>query len=227
MTRQAMTTRLQRLCGTTMASSYAGDPFAEDEALTDAANEIAQVTKECFVRSRRDLVAGQEEYCAPGLFRITNAFAMWNDGSVKLLIPMRPEEVDARERSYTDKWRTAPQAGNPALYIPEGRNKIKLYPVPDTSTPGGLFVEGYGVPGDTWPNPADECPLPEDNHLCVCYLAALNFLKQNPNKETMARVGMLEPKYRELRAEAWRAAATQSNANYSAAKLPSRNAYSE
>lgn len=40
-------------------------------------------------------------------------------------------------------------------------------------TSGGLWVEGPGVPGQTWENPGDTCPLPDRAHMGVVWLASM------------------------------------------------------
>lgn len=49
-----------------------------------------------------------------------------------------------------------------------------------TLSNGGLYVEGLAIPGDTWPNDIDLCPLPSQHHEAVMWRAAMLRCRQFP-----------------------------------------------
>lgn len=79
-----------------------------------------------------------------------------------------------------------------------------------TLTQGGLSVYGYACPGDSWPDDADSCPLPDREHIAVVYGAAINRVIQFPSNDNAARLPQLQSVYRDMRGKLEGEAATLS-----------------
>lgn len=54
-------------------------------------------------------------------------------------------------------------------------------------TSGGLWMEGPAVPGATWENLTDNCPLPDRAHMAVVYKACILRCLRLPSKENAIR----------------------------------------
>jgi len=82
---------------------------------------------------------------------------------------------------------------------------------------GGLTAEGYLTPADSWPLPAQNCPLPDRAHMAVVWRLAKFRAIQFPTPENIARVGLIDNEYKRalglLEAEAHRMTADTSHAD--------------
>ncbi len=73
---------------------------------------------------------------------------------------------------------------------------------------GGLTVEGFLVPADSWPLATSLCPLPDRAHMAVVWRVAKYRTIQFPTKDNVARIPLIDAEYRRqltlLEAEAHR-----------------------
>ena len=120
-------------------------------------------------------------------------------------------------------------AGTPGVFLP-GRYKIlgvdragnatldrspgPAYASGGTAeiTSGGVSVEGYAIPGNTWPLPSDVCPLPLQGHVAVAARAAWMRCMNFPSAENMARMPMLDQVYKYAKGQLEGAVARQTDA---------------
>jgi hypothetical protein len=84
---------------------------------------------------------------------------------------------------------------------------------------GGLFFSGLGLPGSTWPNPGDACPLPDYEHMSVAYRAALLRILQRPTQENAARRSMLEQEWARARGKVERTVVEATEATRNADRM--------
>lgn len=150
------------------------DPFGLDLLLIEMSNQIARQT-DCLVGRRYlDLVANEDEYCSPDIYKIRGIYAL--DGTdykrLRLWTYFTPQ-FDSRRNDTT--------TGTPDMAVVYAMNKIKLRPIPSAALTNGLMVEGYAQPGDIWQYNSSgtidtnvaaedhECPLPQVAQDCLIY----------------------------------------------------------
>lgn len=127
------------------------DPVLLDYLLDQACNEICRATGCYFLSYSADLVSGQSSYCAPPLYQIRSVVATLSDGSIWTLSPRTAKQLDRETLGW---WRAQPNQpasnqGDPLIYIPDGLNAIRIYPVPNYSLGSGATatasVVGSGI----------------------------------------------------------------------------------
>lgn len=83
---------------------------------------------------------------------------------------------------------------------------------------GGLYVEGHAVPGNTWSNATDNCPLPERAQESLCWRVAVLRCMQLPGPGPLMRLPMLKAEYasqlKMLQAEQFRATSSTRHADH-------------
>lgn len=202
----------------------AGLPGADDPMLWDdlpggsggyLQQAVADVCRDtdCHNTSvRADLIAGQDRYCGPTLYKIEYAGVTDGGGDAHPLRFATPEQMDARAPG----WRLAPESGRPRLFVAQGLAAVRLYPVPDAAfagaqtvavvpagqtapvtvagVPGGLYLEGFGVPDVSWVYGAGECPLPARAHPLVVTRALVYRAMDRPDLYA-PRLPALESRY--------------------------------
>ena len=177
-----------------------------------AVNEVAQVGDAFYASYDTDLVAGQQIYCAPPLYKILGAKVLDGRGN---LVPLGFASAGDVQRYALPAGGLA--GGMPRVFVAEGANRVLLYPVPTVSTVGvpaagavpasgyGLVVDGYAKPGDLWiPNPANasasltvECPLSSENaQTAMLYRAMVLRCDQVQTPENQARRAGFEATHR-------------------------------
>ncbi len=81
-----------------------------------------------------------------------------------------------------------------------------------TLTTGGLSVEGYAVPDNSWSAPSDPCPLPLSAHVAVAARAAWMRCLSFPSAENAARMPGLDQIYKYAKGQLEGAVARQTDA---------------
>ena len=174
MTRANLKQRIRVLGGHLFNGMPDQDPFGLDLLLIEMANQIARST-DCLVGRRYlDTVAGQDEYCAPDIYKVRGIYFLDN-GDYKRVRQMNwsTVEFDSRRNDTT--------ASIPDLVIVYGMNRIRFKPAPTNAITSGVMLEGFMQPGDIWqynasgtidtsvPTEEHECPLPQVAHDCLVY----------------------------------------------------------
>lgn len=155
-----------------------------DDFLNQATDEVASRTR-CFtVHETKDLTgtgaSPHSRLCSPEILklksaRIKNASGIWVP--ISIVTPGLMEEV----WGFTT-WRTDGAASTEPTYLVAERPDFYLYPAASYSVEDGLEMVGYGVPGETWQNDADEFPLPAYAVSAVIYKAQRLYVGYNPVK---------------------------------------------
>jgi hypothetical protein len=174
MTRAQLKQRIRVLGQNLFNGVHDQDPFGLDLLLIEMSNQIARQT-DCLVGRRYlDLVANEDEYCSPDIYKIRGIYAL--DGNDYKRLRLQPYFSPQFDSSRNDT-----NTGVPETAIVYGMNKIRLRPIPSAATTNGLMVEGYAQPGDIWqyntsgtidtnvPAEDHECPLPQVAHDCLIY----------------------------------------------------------
>ena len=174
MTRANLKQRIRVIGGHLFNTGADQDPFGLDLLLIEMANQIARST-DCLVGRRYlDTVAGQDEYCAPDIYKVRGIYFLDN-GDYKRVRQMNwsTVEFDSRRNDTT--------ASIPDLVIVYGMNRIRFKPAPTNAITSGVMLEGFMQPGDIWqynasgtidtsvPTEEHECPLPQVAHDCLVY----------------------------------------------------------
>lgn len=207
MTRGEMEDELATRIGEYLGVTTNDNPFARRRAVWRSADKVAEATMCLHTGRTVNIVADQEAYCPPDLLAITSVlFKDANDYWVNL---------PTQTRAQADKvsggwWRNDTTSAYPRMAIVTGPNRVTLYPTPSTSITGGLRIEGYYKPGETWVYNSsgvaqavattDECPLPTMAHACVVEGALLDRLQalvvQHPH--LAPAIGIVRDTYRGL-----------------------------
>lgn len=91
---------------------------------------------------------------------------------------------------------------------------------------GGLTVEGYIVPGDSWPLATQNCPLPDRAHLAVVWRVAKYRAIQFPTAMNIQRIGLIDAEYKRalglLEAEMHRLTDASGHADWHGGGFPAR-----
>ncbi len=174
MTRANLKQRIRVLGGHLFNGMPDQDPFGLDLLLIEMANQIARAT-DCLVGRRYlDTVAGQDEYCAPDIYKIRGIYFLDN-GDYK-----RVRQVNWSARIF-DSHRNDTTSSTPDVVAVYGMNRIRFKPAPSTVITSGVMLEGFMQPGDIWQynssgtidtsvSPEEhECPLPNVAHDCLVY----------------------------------------------------------
>jgi len=174
MTRANLKQRIRVIGGHLFNTGADQDPFGLDLLLIEMANQIARST-DCLVGRRYlDTVAGQDEYCAPDIYKVRGIYFL-NAGDYSRVRQMNWSTVqfDSRRNDTT--------ASIPDLVIVYGMNRIRFKPAPTDAITSGVMLEGFMQPGDIWqynangtidtsvPTEEHECPLPLVAHDCLVY----------------------------------------------------------
>jgi len=174
MTRANLKQRIRVIGGHLFNTGADQDPFGLDLLLIEMANQIARST-DCLVGRRYlDTVAGQDEYCAPDIYKVRGIYFLDN-GDYKRVRQMNwsTVEFDSRRNDTT--------ATTPDLVVIYGMNRIRFKPAPTNAITSGVMLEGFMQPGDIWqynangnidtsvPTEEHECPLPQVAHDCLVY----------------------------------------------------------
>lgn len=206
---------------------YKGDPasdspFVWDDLLSRAANQFATRYKCLYDVTGIDIVSGQALYSTTASYGGTTG-----NSNIELVCASAYDasgnrhtldvvSVAAMDDQYP-VWRDQAAATAVTAYIPLGMNSLVLYPAPGYASaydptgqaPGGLILEGYVIPGNSWGADGAECPLPTDIHDAVIDQAALFRIAQNPTDTNMKRAEMLTAQMREtlgaFESRMWRA----------------------
>lgn len=148
-------------------------PFGWDRLVNFAADDIARKTRIYYVECTLPVIKGQAQYCAPPIDRIIGARIKSAEGdNISAIFADASDRFSMRGYPDYDE-----PNGTPRIIAALGANTIRLTPTPDFATDpagpsaGGVYMEGYGHPADTWPSDDDECPLPEKAHQAVIWHA--------------------------------------------------------
>ena len=91
---------------------------------------------------------------------------------------------------------------------------------------GGLTVEGFLVPGDTWPLGSQNCPLPDRAHIAVVWRVAKYRAIQFPTPTNLQRIALLDAEYKRalglLETEMHRLSDASSHADWHGGGFPAR-----
>ena len=68
------------------------------------------------------------------------------------------------------------------------------------------------MPGDSWDDDTDECPLPVVAHMGVVFGACRLRITELPTEENLARLPLIEQMYQEMRGKLEREVGTRSDA---------------
>jgi hypothetical protein len=174
MTRAQLKQRIRVLGSHLFNTGADQDPFGLDLLLIEQANQIARQT-DCLVGRRYlNLVASEDEYCAPDIYKIRGIYYL--DGSDYT----RLRQVNFSSKQFDDN-RNDTTASTPDVCAVYGMNRIRLKPAPSSAVTNGLMVEGYCQPGNIWqynssgtidtgvPTEDHECPLPQVAQDCLIY----------------------------------------------------------
>ena len=174
MTRAQLKQRIRVLGGHLFNGMPDQDPFGLDLLLIEMANQIARST-DCLVGRRYlDTVAGEDEYCAPDIYKIRGIYFL--DGSDY----KRVRQVNWSARIF-DSQRNNTTSSTPDVVAVYGMNRIRFKPAPDSVITSGVMLEGFMQPGNIWqynasgtidtsvPTEDHECPLPNVAHDCLIY----------------------------------------------------------
>ena len=174
MTRAQLKQRIRVLGGHLFNGMPDQDPFGLDLLLIEMANQIARST-DCLVGRRYlDTVAGEDEYCAPDIYKIRGIYFL-DGGDYK-----RVRQVNWSARIF-DSQRNNTTSSTPDVVAVYGMNRIRFKPAPDSVITSGVMLEGFMQPGDIWqynasgtidtsvPTEDHECPLPNVAHDCLIY----------------------------------------------------------
>jgi hypothetical protein len=143
MTRAELKQRIRVLGGHLFNTGFDQDPFGLDVLLIEQANQIARST-DCLVGRRyMDLVAGEDEYCSPDIYKIRGIYYL--DGSDY----QRVRQIIFSSKQFDDN-RNDSTSTYPDIAAIYGMNRIRLKPAPSTAVSSGLMVEGYCQPGNIW-----------------------------------------------------------------------------
>ena len=126
------------------------DPYMLDALVDMEANALARAYDIFWLNFDTPLIIGQQEYCAPPLKGIQQVECTMQDGSIGVLRSIQTRDLSAvnpwwfnqaptNENTGTPQNATSGGSGNPAWYIPEGLNALKLFPIPqyDCGSGGG------------------------------------------------------------------------------------------
>lgn len=174
MTRAQLKQRIRVLGGHLFNGMPDQDPFGLDLLLIEMANQIARST-DCLVGRRYlDTVAGEDEYCAPDIYKIRGIYFL--EGSDY----KRVRQVNWSARIF-DSQRNNTTSSTPDVVAVYGMNRIRFKPAPDSVITSGVMLEGFMQPGNIWqynasgtidtsvPTEDHECPLPNVAHDCLIY----------------------------------------------------------
>jgi hypothetical protein len=174
MTRAQLKQRIRVLGGHLFNGMPDQDPFGLDLLLIEMSNQIARST-DCLVGRRYlDTVAGEDEYCAPDIYKIRGIYFL--EGSDY----KRVRQVNWSARIF-DSQRNNTTSSTPDVVAVYGMNRIRFKPAPDSVITSGVMLEGFMQPGDIWQYNASgtidtsvsteehECPLPNVAHDCLVY----------------------------------------------------------
>jgi hypothetical protein len=174
MTRAQLKQRIRVLGGHLFNGMPDQDPFGLDLLLIEMSNQIARST-DCLVGRRYlDTVAGEDEYCAPDIYKIRGIYFL--EGSDY----KRVRQVNWSARIF-DSQRNNTTSSTPDVVAVYGMNRIRFKPAPDSVITSGVMLEGFMQPGDIWqynaggtidtsvPTEDHECPLPNVAHDCLVY----------------------------------------------------------
>lgn len=174
MTRAELKQRIRVLGGHLFNTGFDQDPFGLDVLLIEQANQIARAT-DCLVGRRYlDLVANEDEYCSPDIYKIRGIYYL--DGTDYY----RLRQVNFSSTDF-DSQRNDTTSSTPDVCAVYGMNRIRVKPAPSAALTSGLMVEGYCQPGNIWqyntsgtidtsvPTEDHECPLPVVAHDCLVY----------------------------------------------------------
>ena len=174
MTRAQLKQRIRVIGGHLFNTGVDQDPFGLDLLLIEMANQIARST-DCLVGRRYlDTVAGEDEYCAPDIYKVRGIYFLEN-GDYNRVRQMNWSTVkfDSRRNDTT--------ASTPEVAVVYGMNRIRFKPAPADAITSGVMLEGFAQPGDIWqynasgtidtsvPTENHECPLPQVAHDCLVY----------------------------------------------------------
>jgi hypothetical protein len=174
MTRAQLKQRIRVIGGHLFNTGADQDPFGLDLLLIEMANQIARST-DCLVGRRYlDTVAGQDEYCAPDIYKVRGIYFLHGTDYKRLRqINWSTVKFDSQRNETTSAY--------PDVVAVYGMNRIRLKPAPDSVITSGLMIEGFMQPGDIWqyntagtidtsvPTEDHECPLPQVAHDCLVY----------------------------------------------------------
>lgn len=174
MTRAQLKQQIRVLGSHLFNTSADQDPFGLDLLLIEQANQIARST-DCLVGRRyMDLVANEDEYCSPDIYKIRGIYYL--DGGDY----HRLRQITFSSKQFDDN-RNDGVSSTPDVCAVYGMNRIRLKPAPQSAVVAGLMVEGYCQPGNIWqyntsgtidtsiPTEDHECPLPVVAHDCLVY----------------------------------------------------------
>ena len=174
MTRAELKQRIRVLGSHLFNTGADQDPFGLDILLIEQANQIARAT-DCLVGRRYlDLVADEDEYCSPDIYKVRGVFNLQGSDYNRLrTIVFSAQAFDGNRNDGS--------ASYPDVCAVYGMNRIRLKPAPNAALTNGLMVEGYAQPGNIWqyntsgtidtsvPTEDHECPLPVVAHDCLIY----------------------------------------------------------
>lgn len=174
MTRAEIKQRIRVLGSHLFNTGADQDPFGLDILLIEQANQIARST-DCLVGRRYlDLVADEDEYCSPDIYKVRGVFYLQGSDYNRLRTMVFSAQT-------FDSNRNDGSASYPDVCAVYGMNRIRLKPAPSAALTNGLMVEGYCQPGNIWqyntsgtidtsvPTEDHECPLPVVAHDCLIY----------------------------------------------------------
>ena len=203
MTRAEMLSLSDRLLLAAFGSPFAEDPFSVSDLLDAAADEVCRKT-DCFYEVQSaDLVASQSLYCAPTIYRVKDLYCRDAAGKVRELIARSAAQMS---REYGVGWRDWRATDLPRFAVWEGDTKVRVVPAPVVSRSGALVFEGFatttskrtGSAAHLWPEPDDDCPIPEDGQMAVvyklCLLRCLPYVGKLP--EVQAKMAAFSAEYR-------------------------------
>lgn len=166
-------------------------PIALRRAVWRAVDEVAERT-DCLHKGRLlNLVATVARYCPEGLRRVTAVAWKNSSGTWYGDLPVRTQHWMDR---HISTWRNEASSDNAQMIVVTGPNAYIVWPTPSVSRTGGLRLEGYWKPGETWAYDgsgvataaarADECPLPSFAQTAAVerakYLYGAALLTKNP-----------------------------------------------
>ena len=128
--------------------------------------ELCRTSDECYLFYTQDVVANQARYCPAPLTQLDGASIILANGMAKLL----PIYAATEFKKLCPWYLTTIPVADPCYLVYEGKTEWLLYPTPIYAQTAGLTVRGVGFYDPTaWAAEANECPLPEDQHECICH----------------------------------------------------------
>lgn len=175
MTRQQMQIFALQLLQAATHGAMEGNPFISDPLLDQAADDMTEATDCNWRRITMDLTANQAPYCAPPIYKLKAVYAIGDDGNEYELNRRNMRDMD--ELFGHRRWTTWNTCSQPSNAIALAKNRIQLAPAPSVSRTGGLIFAGFARSTDNspgqqmhqWPNPTDECPLPQESHMGIVF----------------------------------------------------------